>query len=150
MKQAKNKPSQSTKQYGRQLCGRSRITNGKELLPSIDGRSIWARRLRDLISLHTRDLGGFDNLSQAQLSLIRRAAALTVELEHLEEKFQVNGSATPDQLKIYQMATNTLRRLFETIGLERRPRDITPPHPFDYAKDFAARRKAAAEETDAT
>ena len=76
----------STKLYGRPLFGKSRITNGKELLPSVDGRSIWARRFRDLISLHASDLGGTDCLSQAELSLIRRAAALTVELEHMEER----------------------------------------------------------------
>src|SRR5215471_18388886 len=37
-----NKPSQSTKQYGSKLTGRSKITNGTHLLPRVDGRSIWA------------------------------------------------------------------------------------------------------------
>jgi hypothetical protein len=43
-------------------CGaqvtRTRITNGKELLPGIDGRSLWARRFRDVLALHLSDLGG--------------------------------------------------------------------------------------------
>src|SRR5258705_10441254 len=75
-----NKSTPSTKVFGGKLNGRSRITNGSSLLPSIDGRSIWARRLRDLISLHENDYGGADAISEAERSLIRRAAALTVEL----------------------------------------------------------------------
>jgi hypothetical protein len=125
LKRPKDKPSQSTKQYGRQLCGRSRITNGSELLPAIDGRSIWARRLRDLISLHTADLGGPDNLSQAELSLIRRASTLTVELEHLEQRFILSDGASADDLQLYQRTANSLRRLLESIGLRRRPKDVT-------------------------
>jgi hypothetical protein len=33
---------------------RSRVTNGKQLFAdaTVDGRSTWARRLRDLIDLH--------------------------------------------------------------------------------------------------
>jgi hypothetical protein len=53
---------------------RARVTNGSELLPDIDGRSIWARRCRDIISAHTADLGGLDNCSAAEQSLIRRCA----------------------------------------------------------------------------
>jgi hypothetical protein len=57
---------------------RSRITNGKGLLPNVDGRSLWVRRLRDLINLHTTDLGGAENCSAAERSLIQRASCLTV------------------------------------------------------------------------
>jgi hypothetical protein len=148
MKRSKNKPTQSTKLYGRQLCGRSRITNGSQLMPEIDGRSIWARRLRDLIHLHTSDLGGLDNLSQAEQSLIRRTACITVELEHMEQKFamQANG-ASFDQLRIYQMTVNTLRRLLETLGLERRAKDITPD-PLSYARQYARRKAEEAEDAE--
>src|SRR5262245_23135164 len=51
--------------------GRSRITNGTDLLPGIDGRSNWARRFRDVISLHTSDLGGLEECSEAEKSIIR-------------------------------------------------------------------------------
>jgi hypothetical protein len=60
---------------------RSRITNGSSLLPSIDGRCLWARRFRDLLSLHLSDLGGEDNCSEAEKALARRASCLIVELE---------------------------------------------------------------------
>ena len=129
LKRARNKATQSTKLYGKQLCGRSKITNGSTLLPSIDGRSIWARRLRDLISLHTSDLGGLDNLSQAELSLIRRAATLTVELEHLEMRFALaEDGAEEGQLKTYQMTVNTLRRTLEALGLKRRHAELGRVH----------------------
>ena len=60
--------------------GRSRITNGSALLAGVDGRSSYARRLRDVMVLHLSDLGGEDNVSEAERSLVRRAAVLTVKL----------------------------------------------------------------------
>jgi hypothetical protein len=105
---------------------RSKITNGKQLLPHVDGRSLWVRRLRDLINLHVTDLGGVDNCSTAERSLIQRASCLTVELEHLESKFATDGAAAPEALQLYSTTANTLRRLLQTVGLQRRARDVTP------------------------
>jgi hypothetical protein len=48
------------------------------LLPGIDGRSAWVRRAKDIIALHLSDLGGFDNTSAAERSIVRRASTLTV------------------------------------------------------------------------
>ena len=62
---------------------RSRVTNGNRLLPEVDGRTVWARRMRDLIQAHTADLGGDSEISEAERSLIRRAATLATELERL-------------------------------------------------------------------
>lgn len=111
---------------GLKLCGRSRITNGRVLLPSVDGRSLWARRLRDLINLHQSDLGGAGSVSTAEQSIIRRAACLTVELELMEVKFASNGGADNDGLHAYGQTANTLRRLLQAIGLERRAKNVTP------------------------
>jgi hypothetical protein len=110
--------------------GRSRITNGSALLPGIDGRSRWVRRAKDVIAAHLSDLGGIDNTSAAERSIIRRASTLTVELERLETKFAKAGEASPDDLEVYQRCANSLRRLLEAIcsGIlqYRRPRDVTP------------------------
>jgi hypothetical protein len=130
--------SYKRKLFGVKVHARSKITTGSKLLPSIDGRSIWARRMRDLIELHQVDLGGQDALSTAEHWLIRRAAALTVELEHLELKFLKQGEATPPQLLLYGQTANTLRRTLESLGLQRRPRDVTPANPLDYAAMHAA------------
>ena len=71
------------------------------------------------------DLGGVDNCSAAERSLVRRAAALSVELERLEVKFATAGEASIADLEAYGRASNTLRRLLEAVGLQRRPRDMT-------------------------
>src|SRR4051794_18888292 len=56
---------------------RSRVTNGKKFLANVDGRSVWARRARDIVQAHVSDLGGADNTSEAERSIVRRAAAIT-------------------------------------------------------------------------
>lgn len=106
---------------------RSRVSNGSSLFNGdVDGRSSWARRLRDLIAEHCTDLGGPENLSAAERSILRRAATLEVELELLEERFANAGSAEASDLDLYQRTAGNLRRLLETVGLERRAKDITP------------------------
>jgi hypothetical protein len=105
---------------------RSRITNGSELLPDVDGRSSWVRRFRDVQALHLSDLGGQANVSEAEKAIARRAACLIVELEQMEQKFATQGASEGGQLDAYQRASNTLRRLLESLGLERRQRDVTP------------------------
>jgi len=46
--------------------GRSKVTNGSRLLPDVDGRTVRARRMRDLIQAHTADLGGDGEISEAE------------------------------------------------------------------------------------
>jgi hypothetical protein len=104
---------------------RSRITNGKVLLPGVDQRSLYVRRYRDIHNLHISDLGGPDNVSQAELSLIRRIACLTVECERIECLFAEANGAPDGKLEIYRRLAETLKRLLESIGLKRVPKDVT-------------------------
>jgi hypothetical protein len=104
----------------------SKVTNGSLLVEDADQRTRWVRRLRDLMALHIADLGGPDNISEAERSIIRRAATLTVELEQMEAKFAVAGGAGREQLYQYQTCSNTLRRLLETVGMKRRPKNVGP------------------------
>jgi hypothetical protein len=104
---------------------RSRVSNGSALLPGVDGRSPWVRRCKDVIAAHLSDLGGLDNCSAAEHSIVRRAAVLTTELEVLEVRFAKAGEADADDLETYQRCANSLRRLLEAIGLQRRPRDVS-------------------------
>jgi hypothetical protein len=109
--------------------GRSKVTNGSHVLPGVDGRSTWARRFRDLMVLHLSDLGGEDQVSEAHKSIVRRTATLEVELERLELKFATADPAQPvdaSDLDLYQRVSNTMRRHLETLGIERRTRDVTP------------------------
>jgi hypothetical protein len=106
--------------------GRSRVTNGKVLIAGVDGRSPWIRRAKDVIRAHVADLGGADNTSAAERSIIRRAAVLTVELERMEKAFALAGEASAEQLDIYARVAANMRRLLESVGLKRRARDINP------------------------
>jgi hypothetical protein len=80
--------------------------------------------MRDVFEMHINDLGGVDAASAAELSIARRVAVLTTELEKMEAVFAVSDS-TPEQLTLYQGAANSLRRMLESLGLQRRPRDVT-------------------------
>jgi hypothetical protein len=104
---------------------RSRITNGRDLLPGVHKQSVWARRFRDVIGLYASDQGGDDSLSEARRSIIRRVACLQTELELLETRFALAGGAEPSDLDLYQRTSANLRRLLECIGIDRVPRDIT-------------------------
>jgi hypothetical protein len=108
----------------------SAISNGR-LLPShvnggVDGRNAWVRRVRDLISMHTADLGGIDNVSTAEQALIRRCATLITELERRELYFAQTAKIDDTALAVYQSGVNTLRRTLESLGLKRCAKEIGP------------------------
>ena len=99
------------------------MTNHKDLLPGLDGRSATARRFRDLVNSYIADMGGLDRCSEIRLGLLRRLAATTVQAEMLEARM-VNGEA----INIATLCTlaSTTVRLSQRLGLERRARDVTP------------------------
>jgi hypothetical protein len=124
---AENVPGSSSDRLAdrpRKDAQRSRVTNGSALLPGVDGRSSWVRRCRDVIREHVADLGGVDNCSAAERSLVRRASVLTVELERMERQFALAGEASAEDLDIYARVAGNLRRLLEAVGLQRRPREV--------------------------
>jgi len=123
--------------------GRSRITNGTRFLHDVDGRSPWVRRCKDIIAAHLSDLGGADNASAAERSIVRRASVLTVELERLEAKFATAGEASPDEIDLYARVAGNLRRLLEAVGLQRRARDVSPPSVAEYLAHKAKQREVA-------
>ena len=103
---------------------RSRVSNGKALfLTNIDGRSIVARRFRDVLAAISSDLGGTDRLSEGQKQLARRAASLAVQSE-LVEADMAKGRTI--DLEDYVRLVNALCRTLGALGLERRARDVTP------------------------
>ena len=122
-----NKPGPNKHYALHKATARSRVTNGRDLLPDVDHRSQWVRRFRDILSLHINsDLVGPDNCSEAEKAIARRAACLIVELEQLEAKFAQAGESTPLQFKNYQRGCNTLRRLLESLasGFARRAKEV--------------------------
>jgi hypothetical protein len=104
---------------------RTRVANGSQLWVGVDGRSLWARRAGELLAAHISDLGGEDNISEAERVLAKRVAVLVTELERREAAFALAGEVEDGALAIYQTTVNTLRRTLETLGLERRAIDVT-------------------------
>jgi hypothetical protein len=107
----------------RSLTNRSRVSNGREILPGIDGRSAAARRVYDICSAIAADLGGADRLSETRLSLVRRFASLATLAEEQEARL-----AEGKEVDVATLAglSSTLCRLASRIGLKRVAKDITP------------------------
>ncbi len=117
----KSRPITSEQQRKRR--GKSRVTNGADILPHVDGRSLLARRYRDIASAVTSDQGGADHLSEARLQLIRRFAAACVLAEDLESRL-----ARGEKIDIAQHAllVSSLVRVARQIGVNRVAKNITP------------------------
>jgi hypothetical protein len=120
---AQSSPASGPKVARRKDPLKSRIGNGSALLSNVDQRSVWCRRLKETLADHLAEIR---DPTPAQRSILRRAAVLEIEVEFLESRFAQSGQATADELDLYQRTASSLRRLLETIGLERRARDVTP------------------------
>jgi len=90
-------------------------------IDSLDGRSAAARAIRDTISAIERDLGG--DLTQAQSAIVARAAITSALLESMAAEWLATGQM---DAAMWSTLSNLERRLYETLGLERRSRDVTP------------------------
>jgi len=122
MKIAAIKPRGSNLDAARKAYARSRVSNGRDVLPEVDGRSLVARRYRDIVSAILADQGGSDRCSESRKQLIRRFAAAAVLAEQLEAKL-ANG-ATID-LGEHALLCSTLVRVAHRIGLGRVAHDVT-------------------------
>ena len=113
---------------------RSSVSNGKTLLPGIDGRSPTARRYKDICAALVADSGGVDRCSEARLQLIRRFSAACVMAEEVEAAL-VNGEEI--SIAEHSLLSSTLVRLAQRIGISRMPKNITP-HLHDYLEQRTA------------
>jgi hypothetical protein len=109
---------------------RSRVSNGKDLLPGVDGRSLVARRYRDIVDAIVIDQGGADRCSESRRQLIRRFGAAAVLAEQMESRL-ANGETI--DISEHALLCSTLTRLASRIGIDRRSMDITPD-PLTYAR----------------
>jgi hypothetical protein len=103
--------------------GRSRVSNGTSLLSGIDGRSIVARRYRDIIAAVVADQGGAGTMAEARHQLVRRFAAAAVLAENLEAKL-CNGEDI--DVAQHSLLSSTLVRLAQRLGINRVARDVSP------------------------
>jgi len=99
----------------------TRRGTGAVALTGVDGRSLMARRFREIVTGVEADLGG--DLTEAQKHLLARAATLAVWAEARETELATGGDFDAVQ---YATISNAMRRLLTDLGLERRARDISP------------------------
>src|SRR3974377_193416 len=120
---------------------RSAVTSGRKQFVAGNPNSAWARRFHDLVVGHVQDMGGRDMLSEAQLALCKRAAGLECELEQMEGRMSQGIEVDLDR---YGRAASHLRRILESLGLERKPKDIGPTLDDLRREDQRQQREAAA------
>ena len=120
---------------------RSAVTSGRKQFVAGNPNSAWARRFHDLVVGHIQDAGGRDMLSEAQFALCKRAAGLECELEQMEGRMSQGIEVDLDR---YGRAASHLRRILESLGLERKPKDIGPTLGDLLREDQRQQREAAA------
>lgn len=92
---------------------RSRVTNGNALFVKQDGRTVWARRLRDVRAKLIEERGGEAALDVARLDAIRAYATLIIEREAMEGR-RAAGEAI--DVEIYGQLADRCDRLFRRMG----------------------------------
>lgn len=101
---------------------RSRKTNGSTaFLGKVDGRSVIARRYRDLVTAYTEQLGG--ELTTWQAVKVSQLAGLTVRAEQLQTQIATGDPDFDDDALV--RVENALRRSAAELGLDR-PQDTKP------------------------
>jgi hypothetical protein len=100
-----------------------RASNGRDVSLNVDGRSVIARRYRDINSAIMADQGGADQCSESRQQLIRRFAAAAVLAEQLEARL-VRGEEI--DVTEHAVACGTLVRIARIIGVDRTTRTHTP------------------------
>lgn len=99
----------------------TRRGNGSVALAGVDGRTLAARRFREITSRIEDDLG--NDLTEAQRAIMARAATLAVWCEEAETEFANSKDFDP---ATYSTVANAMRRLLSDLGLKRVARDVTP------------------------
>jgi hypothetical protein len=134
-------PPKSTRLAARKPEAKSRVSNGSDVLPNVDGRTVLTRRYRDIAGALVADAGGADSCSETKIQLIRRFSAAAVLAESMEARL-ANG----EQIDIAEHAllSSTLVRIAQRIGINRVPKNVTPD-----LRDYIAARTTAHEEVPA-
>ena len=111
-------------------ANQTRITNGKQLLPTVDGRTVWARLVKDTFEAMVEHCGGQDYISEPKRMASRRAAVLETELCFLEDRMarirQEGGEPDAALLDLYGRLAGHQKRANECVGFERTQRDVSP------------------------
>jgi hypothetical protein len=102
------------------------VTSAKQIrlssLSRLDGRTAAAKEARDLAAALERDIGG--DPSAAMRVLIEQGACLWALCSDYGRRC-LTGQLDPTEVPTWLRTVNNLRRVLETIGLERRAKNVT-------------------------
>ena len=119
----------------RPLTVRSAVTNDPLMLRGVDGRSMVARRYRDVAIALADDLGGQDKLSEPTKILVRQAAAMTVQVEAIQAKIVAGEDIDLEQLT---RLSNVLGRTLQRLGLKKGAPKPTSPLAAHFARPLGS------------
>jgi hypothetical protein len=109
---------------------RSKVSSGSKVLPGVHSQSVWARLFQDRYNACLAHVGGAGEATELQIMVSRRIATLDTECTYLESRFASLRAADeepkPADLDLYSRLTNTFRRSCDSLGWERRAKDVTP------------------------
>lgn len=104
-----------------------RFTTG--WMKQLDARTTIAQVMRERYRVFTDDLGGNDQLSYAQRSLVERGLWLEYWLANQEQALAIGGDFDVGK---WTQAANSLQGIYAKLGLQRQAKDV--PNLADYLK----------------
>jgi hypothetical protein len=99
-----------------------RTRTGRVPLPRVDGRTVSARRFRDLVIAYSSEIG--NELSEADRGLVQQAAAVQIACEQLQFDIVEGRDVDPDML--IRLSSENRRLL---AGLGAKADKSKPPAP---------------------
>jgi hypothetical protein len=94
----------------------------------VSGRTTWNRQVRATSDAMVEHLGG--DVTEPEKMVIRRIAVFEAEMQLMElqiAKDRHTGVEPSEKfIDLYSRLTNAQRRLLESVGMKRVPRDVTP------------------------
>jgi hypothetical protein len=119
------------------VTNRSRLTNQRWALEGVDNRLTPARRFRDLCVAYAKEAG--DDLSETERSMIRSAAAMTLQSETLQAQLARGKPVSSDM--VIRLASEA-RRILQPIS-ERASRRKAAPGTPSALDEYLAREEVA-------
>ena len=108
----------------------------------LDGRTLVARRRRELIAVYSDALGGAAALSEGQLIDIRKAAELTALAEQARARAMRQGTADASELSAMIRLESTAARAVRALNIKPGTNQLKPPSIAEYVARKAAEKAA--------
>lgn len=102
---------------------KSRVANGSEILPGVDGRSREARRYREIVHALLADAGPIEQIGAAKRELIRRFAGAALLAEQQEAKITRGEAVDASE---HATLCSLLTRLAARIGIGQSKKSFVP------------------------